>query len=219
MTPVKRIVVSENLLAENDRIAGENRALLARRGILSLNLMGSPGSGKTALLERTIPLLRKRYPVGVIEGDIAGILDSRRLNRFRVPIVQVNTGGGCHLDASMIARALRHLPLERLRILFVENVGNLVCPAEFDLGFGKNVIVASVPEGDEKPAKYPLVFRVSDVCLLNKADLLRRAPFDERAFRRRAARAHPGMPVIPVSARTGRNFRQWMAYLENLLEP
>jgi len=216
MKKFARIVVGEGLLRDNSAAARKNAALFRRKRIVSLNLMGSAGCGKTSLLEQTLARM-KDVPIGVIEGDVAGSFDAQRLRRFSVPIVQINTKGACHLDAVMVSQALARMPLDDIALLFVENVGNLVCPAEFPLGVFRNVIVVSVPEGDEKPAKYPLAFRISDVCILTKSDLEKSVPFEMRRFRQRLSRVHPGMKLIRVSALTGENLDEWIAYLRTLI--
>ncbi len=205
------------------------RARLEQRGILAVNLIGSPGSGKTTLLEKTFDFLRLR-PGGtaggrgsaargngpraaVIEGDIATAFDAERIERKGVPAVQINTEGACHLDATMVAGAAAELDLDATDILFIENVGNLVCPAAWDLGEDLKVVVASVTEGDEKPRKYPRIFETAAACVLNKADLLPYVEFDAERFRRDALTLNPDMTVILVSAREGTGIDEWVAWL------
>lgn len=210
---LKIIKIGENLLAENDRIARENRKILQSKGIISFNLMGGPGCGKTSLLEKTIPLLLPEYPCAVIEGDVAGSLDGERLARFPIPVIQINTGGGCHLDAAMVKKALEKLPLESLRIIFVENVGNLVCPAEFPLGTERNIVVSAVTEGEDKPRKYPLMFQIASLCLLNKIDLLPLVKFSRKRFQKFLQEIRKDLKVLPVSAETGAHLEDWVKYI------
>jgi hydrogenase nickel incorporation protein HypB len=211
------VSVLRNVLDANDLIARENRREFDARGSFVVNLMSAPGSGKTAILERTIRTLAGRLGIGVIEGDVQGTLDADRLAPLGVPVVQINTdvlfGGACHLDARMVRNALPVLPAGRQDLLFIENVGNLVCPAEFGVGEDRKVMVASVAEGEDKPLKYPLMFRVADLLLLNKMDLLDAAGFDLARFRAHVARVNPLLPMIELSARTGQGFDTWVEWL------
>src|ERR1700683_2410872 len=208
------IEVLQDLLAANDETAAHNREHFDRHGVLAINLMSSPGAGKTALLEATIVALRDRYRIAVIEGDLETDNDAARIRAHGVPAIQVTTGTACHLDAHLVHRALHELPLAGLDLLFIENVGNLVCPASFDLGQHRNVTLLSVTEGDDKPAKYPVIFRGADLVLLTKMDLI---PFlddfdplsAEKAVRDLANAA----PVIPLSARKAINLEAWEAWL------
>ncbi|MBN1445743.1 MAG: hydrogenase nickel incorporation protein HypB [Candidatus Omnitrophica bacterium] len=213
MKKIKTIEVGASLFEENDRIAGENRILLKKHGVFALNVMGSPGSGKTTVLEKTIDQLRKDYSFAVIEGDIQGSLDGERLEKFGIPVVQINTGGACHLDANMVAKGLENIPLEDTDILFIENVGNLVCPAEFDIGTDVNIIISSVPEGEEKPLKYPLMFRISTLCLLNKIDIAPHTDFSIANFTRNLKTSAPDIKLISLSAKMGEGFKEWTEYL------
>ena len=199
------------VLARNDELAARNRAWLAERGITALNLMSSPGAGKTTVLERTIAELDR--PVTVIEGDQETLFDAERIRRAGARAVQVNTGAGCHLDASMVGRALEELQPEGSSVLFIENVGNLVCPALFDLGEMRKVVVISVTEGDDKPLKYPHMFAAADLVLLNKTDLLPYVEFDLERLARDAAKLNAGVQVMPVSATTGAGFEAWLDWL------
>ena len=212
------VSVLRNVLDANDLIAVENRRVFDANGCFVVNLMSAPGSGKTSILERTLRGLDGRRKAGVIEGDVLGTLDADRLAPLGVPVVQINTdphfGGECHLDARMIRNALDQLKLEGLEIVFIENVGNLVCPAEFRVGEDRKVMVLSVAEGDDKPLKYPLMFRVSNLLLLNKVDLEGHVEFDSARFRANVARVNPGLPVIELSARTGQGIDAWLAWLE-----
>jgi hydrogenase nickel incorporation protein HypB len=205
------------VLDANDLIARENRRQFDARGCFVVNLMSAPGSGKTTILERTLRALIGRVKAGVIEGDVLGTLDADRLAPLGVPVVQINTdphfGGECHLDARMVGNALPQLPLEGLDLVFIENVGNLVCPAEFRVGEDRKVMVLSVAEGDDKPLKYPLMFRVADLLLLNKVDLLDYVDFDCQRFRMNLARVNPGLPVLELSARTGQGIDDWVDWV------
>lgn len=211
------VSVLRNVLDANDLIARENRREFDARGCFVVNLMSAPGSGKTAILEQTIRALDGRLRVGVIEGDVQGTLDADRLAPLGVPVVQINTdplfGGECHLDARMVRNALPVLPAGGLDLVVIENVGNLVCPAEFSVGEDRKVMVASVPEGEDKPLKYPLMFRVSQLLLLNKIDLLDRAGFDLARFRANVARVNATLPVLELSARTGQGVEAWAEWL------
>jgi hydrogenase nickel incorporation protein HypB len=202
------------VLAKNDELAGQNRAWLEEHGITALNLMSSPGAGKTTVLERTIA--DSDRPVTVIEGDQETLFDAERIRRAGARAVQVNTGAGCHLDAAMVARALETLRPEDGSILFIENVGNLVCPALFDLGERQKVVVISVTEGDDKPLKYPHMFAAADMVLLNKTDLLPYVDFDPVRLGRDARRIQPGLEILPVSARTGAGFDVWTDWLSEI---
>jgi hydrogenase nickel incorporation protein HypB len=206
------------VLDANDLIARDNRREFDAHGCFVVNLMSAPGSGKTTLVERTLRALDGRLRVGVIEGDVQSTLDADRLAPLGVPVVQINTdphfGGECHLDARMIRNALPQLPLAGLDLVLIENVGNLVCPAEFRVGEDRKVMVLSVAEGDDKPLKYPLMFRVCQLLLLNKIDLLGHGDFDPVRFRANVARVNPGLPVLELSARTGQGLEAWIAWLE-----
>jgi hydrogenase nickel incorporation protein HypB len=201
------------VLGKNDRIAAENRAWLRERGIVALNLVSSPGAGKTTVLERTIRELRAEGPIAVIEGDQETPLDAERIRAAGCPVVQVNTGRGCHLDAAMVASALRSLAPAAGSLLFVENVGNLVCPALFDLGEEAKVVVASTPEGDEKPLKYPHMFRASALVLLNKIDLAPHLAFDADRCVANARRVNPRLDVLAISATRGDGLERWYGWL------
>ena len=202
-----------DVLAKNDGLAAVNREWLARRGIVALNLMSSPGAGKTTLLERTVRELD--LPVSVLEGDQETVLDADRIGAAGARVVQINTGAGCHLDADMVARALPTLAPADGSVVFVENVGNLVCPALFDLGESSRVVVMSVTEGSDKPLKYPHMFRAADVVVLNKIDLLPYVDFDETAFTAAAVGLRPGIGVIKCSAKTGAGLEDWMSWLRD----
>ena len=209
----RRIKVEEDILARNDALAALNRKVLAQAGIFAVNLMSSPGSGKTTLLVKTLRDLKGRS-LGVIEGDQQTDLDAQRILATGVKAVQLNTGKGCHLDAGMVASALPKLPLEKGGLLFIENVGNLVCPASFDLGENRKVVVVSVTEGEDKPLKYPDMFGVADLVLVNKVDLLPHLEFDVALLEANVRRVRPGTPIFRVSAKTGEGFESWLKWLE-----
>lgn len=204
------------LLQANDRAAAHNRRHFEAHGVAAFNLMSSPGSGKTALLEATIAALRREFALGVIVGDLQTDNDARRIRALGVPVVQVTTANACHLDAAMVHDALHDLPLDQLDLLFIENVGNLVCPAAFDLGQHRNVVLLSVTEGDDKPAKYPVMFRAADLVLVSKIDL---APvmedFDQRRVERAVRALANAAPVLALSGRKAINLEPWFAWLRN----
>ena len=208
-----KVLVKADILGRNENAATENAALFARHGIYALNLLGSPGAGKTSLLERTLAALSGELRMAVIEGDLFTDKDAARIERCGAPVVQINTSGGCHLDAAMVAAALVQLDLTALDLIVIENVGNLVCPAEFALGEDAKAVVLSVTEGDDKPLKYPLIFKESAAAVLNKADLLPYTDFDLAAARRDIEALHPGIAVLPVSARTEEGLADWYAWL------
>jgi len=208
-----KVFVVKDLLAANEEAARENRRLLERYGLAVINLIGGPGAGKTTLLEKTIALLGASLRFGVIEGDICTTRDAERLSRLGVEVVQINTAGACHLDAAMVGRVLGELPLADLDVVVVENVGNLVCPAEFDLGEDLKVAVLSVAEGSDKPAKYPLVFHQAKACILTKLDLLPYTDFDLAAVTEEIRRLNPALEIFPVSARTGEGMGAWCQWL------
>lgn len=210
-----RIVsLEQDILQRNDRHARGNRALFAQHGILALNLVSSPGSGKTTLLVRTLQALKGRYPLAVIEGDQQTEQDAERIRATGVPAVQINTGKGCHLDAQMVERALPEMPLPERGMLFIENVGNLVCPAGFDLGEYAKVVVLSVTEGEDKPLKYPDMFRAAELMLLNKCDLLPYLSFDVDKAEAHARRVNPAIRIIRLSAVSGEGMTEWLDWLE-----
>ena len=220
-TAVKKVVL-ENVLDANDTLARANRDMFDRAETYTINMMSSPGAGKTALLERTLERLRNQLRLGVLEGDVQTTLDADRLARFHIPLVQVNTdpgfGGECHLDANMVRSGLGELPLEDIDILIIENVGNLVCPAEFRVGEDVRVMVYSVTEGEEKPLKYPLMFRSADLVLVNKVDLLEHLDFDLEQFLGNLDAVNPGVKTVLTSARTGQGVDEWCDWLGQRLE-
>lgn len=208
------IKVVRDILEANEVIASQNSTLFAEKGIYVVNLMGSPGSGKTTLLERTISHLKDTERIAVIEGDIATSRDAERIAAHAIPTVQINTGAACHLDGNMVRGGLRELDLDRIDLLMVENVGNLVCPAEFKIGENDKVMIISVTEGDDKPLKYPLMFQVSSVLLLNKMDLLPYLNFDMERFQSDALKVNPRLTVMAISCKTGEGLDTWFSWIE-----
>jgi hydrogenase nickel incorporation protein HypB len=208
-----KVSIVQGILSANDQIAAQNRALLERHHISMLNIMASPGAGKTSLILRTIEALRPRLRVGVIEGDIASTVDADRVATSGVPVVQINTGGQCHLDGTMIQRALQQLPLDMLDLLIVENVGNLICPVEFRLGEDWNVVITSTPEGDDKPYKYPGIFIAVDVIVINKIDLLPYLRFNIEALRKLVLGMNPDVALFDVSCETGQGIEAWADWI------
>lgn len=210
----QRIPVVENILNANDRLAEENRSRLDAAGVVSINLMASPGAGKTSVIEQTLPRLKNRLRVAAVDGDIATSLDADRAAAAgALASIQINTGGECHLDAVMLRGALDQLDLNNYDLLVVENVGNLVCPAEFRLGTHKSILIASIPEGDDKPYKYPGMYRGVDALLINKIDLLPYVSFRMDFFRRGVEALNPGLLTFPVSCRTGEGIDDWVDWL------
>ena len=216
MSQARMIEIEENILAKNDAYAAQNRELFKAKGILALNLVSSPGSGKTSLLVETIKALQEKFQVSVIEGDQQTTNDADRIRETGVKAIQVNTGKGCHLDGHMVGHAVEHLTPEDGSILFIENVGNLVCPAAFDLGEAAKIAVLSVTEGEDKPLKYPDMFAASKIMILNKIDLLPHLDFDVDACINNAKRINPEIKVIQVSAKTREGFDEWLGLLESL---
>jgi hydrogenase nickel incorporation protein HypB len=210
-----RVPVVEKILSANDQLANQNRALLKSKGVFSINIMASPGAGKTSFILQTIQGLQNRLKLGVIEGDTAAVtIDADKVNEVGVPAVQINTGGDCHLDAVMVAGGMQQLPLDDIDLMVIENVGNLVCPAAFDLGTNINVLIASVPEGDDKPYKYPAIYRGLDVLILNKMDLLPYIKFNPDYFKQGVEMLNPGLTTFPVSCTTGEGFPEWLNWIE-----
>ena len=212
---VQNISVGEKIMSANDMVAAHNRNHLDHDQVLGINVMASPGAGKTSLILRTIEALRPGFKLGVVEGDTAPVtIDADKIITAGMPAVQVNTGGQCHLDAVMLANALHQLPLEDLDLMIVENVGNLICPASFNLGTHLNVVIASVPEGDDKPYKYPGIYRGIDALILNKTDLLPYVRFDMDYFRQGIEILNPGVAFFPVSCETGEGIAEWISWLQ-----
>jgi hydrogenase nickel incorporation protein HypB len=213
-----RVPVVERILSANDRLAVANRARLDAASVFGLDVVASPGAGKTSLITRTVKALKQEFRIGAVDGDLATSLDADRIAALGVPAVQVNTAGVCHLDAAMLQGALPELPLDELDLLVVENVGNLVCPASFALGVHRRVLVASVPEGDDKPYKYPVMYRGVDALVLNKVDVLAAFDFDVEYFRRGVEPLNPGLAFFPLSCKTGEGLDAWLGWLRNEVE-
>lgn len=214
------IKVLKKVLAANEADAENNRKFFAGKKVAAINLMSSPGSGKTTLIEKTLEALGGEMGIAVVEGDIRTTMDAERLARFGVQITQINTepfGGDCHLEAGWVRSAVEEFDLEKVDLVFVENVGNLVCPAEFELGVDANVVLLSVAEGEDKPAKYPLVFNVSQLCLLTKTDLLVVLDYDLALAEKNLREVNPKLPVIKLSVKTGDGFGAWLDYLRKLV--
>ena len=207
------ITIERKVLEKNDEIAHQNRALLARHGILALNMVSSPGAGKTSILERMLERIRGQVPIAVIEGDVQTDLDARRVARYGVPAVQIVTRGGCHLEANLVRDALAGLALAGIKILIIENVGNLVCPSNYDLGEAFKVVVASTTEGDDKPMKYPAMFRNASVLIINKIDLLPYVASDIDALQSNALAINPALTVFRTSCTTGEGISAWCDWL------
>jgi len=208
------IKIMKNILDRNQNKAGEIRELMRENKVCMINLISSPGAGKTTLLERLCEKLAGRYRTGVIEGDVTTDRDARRLQRFNNPIVVINTGGGCHLDSHSISKALTHFDLKNLDILFVENVGNLICPTSFDLGESFRLAVVSTTEGDDKPAKYPMIFRQAKALVLNKTDLIPYTNFNIESFRNDLKKLNASLPLFKVSATKGDGINEFARWLE-----
>ncbi len=209
------VKVLQDILSANDTIARSNQSRLDRHNVLTVNIMSSPGAGKTSLILQTIRGLKQKTRIAVIEGDVASSLDAETVQKQGVPVVQINTAGGCHLDANMTENALNNLPLADIDLLLIENVGNLICPAEFALGEHKRVMLLSLPEGDDKPYKYPLMFTEADVVLINKIDLLPFLEFDITAFHQAVTGLNPEVKIFQVSCKTGEGLEDWFSWLLN----
>ena len=213
MSTTQTVPVVENILKANDQLAQTNRALLDAHRTFAVNFMASPGAGKTTLIVRTIHALKDRYRLAGVDGDIATTLDADRIAATGIPAVQINTGGACHLDAVMVHNALAQVDLANTDAIIIENVGNLICPASFPLGAHLNVLIASVPEGADKPYKYPPMYRGVQAVVLNKIDLLPYFDFDLAYFRRGVEALNPGLAFFPLSAKTGEGFDAWVQWL------
>lgn len=209
----ERIRIVENILSSNDRLAAENIELLNSLNVFSINIMASPGAGKTTFILKTLDSLQGRLRMGVIEGDLASTIDTDKALAAGLPAFQINTGGDCHLDANMVKGALSSMPLASLDLLIIENVGNLVCPVNFKIGSHLNVLIASIPEGDDKPYKYPGSYRGMDALVISKTDLLPYVPFNMEYFKKGVEILNPGLVTFPVSARTGEGMADWSDWL------
>lgn len=214
MGNIRLIEVREEILSDNRDVAREIRETLRRKGVFLLNLMSSPGAGKTSLLLRTLRALRDAFRIAVIEGDIDSMVDAEKAAAEGVPAVQIRTGSACHLDAPMVEKALGELDLDRTDLVLMENVGNLVCPAEFDTGDTRKAMILSVPEGDDKPLKYPLMFSICHAVVVNKTDCFPMFDFDLDVFRERVRKLNPGAGIFPLSCKTGEGMDRWIAWLE-----
>ena len=214
-----RVPIVEKILSSNDRMAALNREKLRQNRVFSINMMASPGAGKTSFILETINHLKVAYKIGVIEGDTAPVtIDADKIIASGMPAVQINTGGDCHLDAAMISDGLSQLPLDEIDLLIIENVGNLICPAAWELGTDINLLIASIPEGDDKPYKYPNIYRGLSVLVVNKTDLLPYIDFKMDYFRQGVEMLNPGLITFPVSCKTGAGFSEWITWLKNHLE-
>lgn len=210
----EKVTVVENIHEANDQIALRNKQRLQGAGIFSLNMMASPGAGKTSLIERTLQNMTGEYEVAVVDGDVASSIDADRAAEAGATAVQINTGGACHVDANMLQSALDKLDLETFDLLLVENVGNLICPASFTLGTDKNVLIASIPEGDDKPYKYPKMYQDVDALVINKVDLLPYIEFDMDYFQQGVEILNPDLVTFPLSCKTGEGVDAWLAWLQ-----
>jgi len=215
---VKIITVGEDILGTNEEKARANNKRLDGYGILTVDIMSSPGAGKTSLIMSTIKYMKEKARMAVIEGDVASSVDADKINEMSIPVVQINTAGGCHLDANMVESALNDLPLEDTDLLLIENVGNLICPNAFILGEDKRVMISSMPEGDDKPYKYPAMFADSDVVLLNKIDLQPHLEFNVDGFKKIVTGLNPDVIFFPVSCKTGAGMDAWFAWLESAVK-
>jgi len=212
------VKVVRNLLEANERIAQENKKMFSEEKVYVINLMSAPGAGKTTLIEKTVKALKDNWKIGIIEGDIATAIDAERIMSHGIPVVQINTGSACHLDGNMIRAALGEIPLPSLDFLIVENVGNLVCPAEFNIGEDDKVMILSTPEGSDKPVKYPLMFQESSLLLINKIDLTPYIDCDIREMRENAQKVNPKLDIIEISCKTEEGLDKWFAWLSERIE-
>jgi hydrogenase nickel incorporation protein HypB len=214
----RKVDIEEDILGKNNLLAERNRGYFDAKNILSLNLVSSPGSGKTSLLERTVTELGEEIPFFIIEGDQQTMNDANRIKKAGAPVVQVNTGQGCHLDADMVSKAVKKLEPSEKSVLIIENVGNLVCPAMFDLGESSRVVIMSVTEGEDKPSKYPYMFQTSDLCIVNKTDLLPYLDFDVEKAKNFAAQINPKLEFIELSVKTGEGIDKWYSWLRDQIQ-
>lgn len=213
-----KVKVVTHILEANDRIAAENRKVFDKAGTYVINIMSAPGAGKTSLIERTIKELSGKIKTGVIEGDIEGSEDAQRIGSLGIPVVQINTGGACHLDANMISEVIDDLPIKDLNLLIIENVGNLVCPAEFKVGENMKIMLLSIAEGDDKPLKYPLMFQESSALVLNKIDLLPYTNANLEKIKRDSLSLNPKLKIFEVSCKTGEGISKWVEWLQSLVK-
>lgn len=219
MTKSSVVPIVQKILSANDELAQQNQTILAQYGILAINVMASPGSGKTSLILRTIEELSNIIKIGVIEGDTAPVtIDADKISGLNIPVTQINTGGECHLDALMVRKGMDALNLSNIELLIIENVGNLICPAAFRLGEHKNIVVASIPEGDDKPYKYPNIYRGIDALVLNKIDLLPYVDFNIDYFQAGISALNPGVEIFQLSCKTGENFSQWADWVQTQIK-
>jgi hydrogenase nickel incorporation protein HypB len=214
MVGIKTVEIKEEILADNKELAKELREKMTARGTMLVNIMSSPGAGKTSLILQTIKSLRNQIKIGVLEGDIESTVDSEKIAAVGIPVVQIKTGGACHLEAAMVSKGLEELDSAELDMIFIENVGNLVCPAEFDTGAQVNVMILSIPEGDDKPLKYPLMFTISEGLIVNKMDYLSLSDFDLEKLRGRVRGLNQKIEIFPVSCKTGEGIEAWISWLK-----
>ncbi len=210
----KNISIVEKVHSANDQLASENKQQLNQAALFSINIMASPGAGKTSLIEKTLPLLKSEYKIAAIDGDVATSIDADRAAEAGATAVQINTGGQCHIDAHMLQNALMELDLDKFDLLLVENVGNLICPASFKLGTDKNIMIASIPEGDDKPYKYPAMYQDVDALIINKIDLLPYVKFDMDYFQKGVQMLNPDLITFPVSCTTGEGIEEWVKWVK-----
>ncbi|HEX7475115.1 MAG TPA: hydrogenase nickel incorporation protein HypB [Dehalococcoidales bacterium] len=213
-----KVTVLKNIMSANDQLATKNQALLDKHKVLGINIMSSPGAGKTTLLLKTIAHLKNKVKMAVIEADIASTIDADKISQEGIPAIQINTGGQCHIDANMVASALEKLPLKDINLLFVENVGNLICTADFKIGAQKSVMLLSVPEGHDKPFKYPLMFATTDAVIVSKMDYLPLSDFDLKVFDKTVKGMNPAARIFHMSAKTGEGMDGWLAWLDSQLK-
>jgi len=207
------IKILKNILNANEQMAVSNKELLHRHDIYTINIMATPGAGKTSFIIETIRRLKNKISIGIVEGDVASSVDSEAVSKEGVPVIQINTGGECHLEANMINNALNNLPLSDINLLFIENVGNLVCPASFDLGEDLKILISSTPEGDDKPLKYPFMFHIANVVVINKIDLLPYLKFNMDSFKQNITSINNRIDFFPISCTTGEGFDTWINWL------
>lgn len=211
------IKVLENVLKVNEELAKRNRDFFKKKNIYSLNIMSSPGSGKTSLILETLKRIKKDIKTAVVVGDYTGKIDAKRIGKLKIPTLQIETAS-CHLDANMLSQALKNMDLEKINLLFIENVGNLICPAEYKLGVNKNIVILSTPEGSDKPLKYPLMFSISDVLIINKIDLLESLDFDIQKVKSTILKLNPNIQIFTMSCKTGEGIDNWTIWLKSQIK-